>query len=94
MCAQFVGSESIYKDLTSSFREILSTEGIKGLLAGVTPRLIGEVLFLVISSSVAFAVSRFFQPSWITGFFFFSVLVLVSPHLILPLRCCVNTYGC
>ncbi|XP_065582995.1 mitochondrial carrier homolog 2-like isoform X2 [Artemia franciscana] len=59
MCGQFVGREKLYKGILPSVREIFSREGIQGFFAGMTPRLIGEVLALVISGSAAFAVNQF-----------------------------------
>ena len=48
-----------FRGILPSVREIFSREGIQGFFAGMTPRLIGEVLALVISGSAAFAVNQF-----------------------------------
>ncbi|KAK2718337.1 hypothetical protein QYM36_005596 [Artemia franciscana] len=81
MCAQFVGRESLYTGIRSSFRDIFLREGIQGLFAGITPRLIGEALVVVISGPLATAINRsnqFVEPRWIRRFASFSFRVKFS----------------
>ncbi|XP_071442970.1 mitochondrial carrier homolog 2-like [Hetaerina americana] len=57
--AQFVGGETLYSGLFASFREIYREGGILGYFSGVLPRLIGELLALVISSTATFAINTY-----------------------------------
>ena len=56
-------------------------EGIQGLFAGITLRLIGEVLVVVISGPLATAINlsnQFVEPRWIRRFVSFSFRVKFS----------------
>ena len=70
-----------FRGIRSSFRDIFLREGIQGLFAGITPRLIGEVLVVVISGPLATAINRsnqFVEPRWIRRFASFSFRVKFS----------------
>ncbi|XP_065576545.1 mitochondrial carrier homolog 2-like [Artemia franciscana] len=101
MCAQFVGRESLYTwcgdrlysgedwGIRSSFRDIFLREGIQGLFAGITPRLIGEALVVVISGPLATAINRsnqFVEPRWIRRFASFSFRAVVKGAFLHPFR--------
>ncbi|XP_046389493.1 mitochondrial carrier homolog 2-like [Ischnura elegans] len=57
--AQFVGGETLYSGLFSSFRELYREGGVLGFFCGLIPRLIGELLCLVISSTATFAINTY-----------------------------------
>ncbi|XP_063239461.1 mitochondrial carrier homolog 2-like [Bacillus rossius redtenbacheri] len=49
--AQFVGGEKIYVGIFASIGEIYREEGIMGFFKGLVPRLLGELIALIISST-------------------------------------------
>ncbi|EFX71520.1 hypothetical protein DAPPUDRAFT_201699 [Daphnia pulex] len=57
--AQFVGEEQKYTGVFASAKEIYHESGIAGFFQGVTPRIIGELLALVLASSASFTVSTY-----------------------------------
>lgn len=59
MMVQFVGKETIYSGLRTSIREIYNNEGIAGFFSGVIPRLIGEILSLLLFRGACFLVSKY-----------------------------------
>ncbi|XP_053971517.1 mitochondrial carrier homolog 2-like [Hylaeus volcanicus] len=59
MIAQFVGKETKYNGLFTSFVEVYRENGIMGYYAGLVPRLIGNAIVLVIVSSSTYAVDKY-----------------------------------
>lgn len=57
--AQFIGEEQKYTGVFASAKEIYHESGVAGFFQGVTPRLLGELLALVLASSVSFSVSTY-----------------------------------
>lgn len=65
MMAQFIGRESFYKSIFGSFAEIYSTEGITGFFAGLVPKLLGDVVCLVLTSSVVYLLNKYIVKDYI-----------------------------
>ncbi|CAH3166337.1 unnamed protein product [Pocillopora meandrina] len=59
MMVQFVGQETIYSGLCASVKEIYSNEGLGGFFSGIIPRLVGEVLSLLLYRGACFLVSKY-----------------------------------
>nr|XP_058969558.1 mitochondrial carrier homolog 2-like isoform X4 [Pocillopora verrucosa] len=59
MMVQFVGQETIYSGLCASVKEIYNNEGLGGFFSGIIPRLVGEVLSLLLYRGVCFLVSKY-----------------------------------
>ncbi|KAG8226498.1 hypothetical protein J437_LFUL007380 [Ladona fulva] len=57
--AQFVGGETIYSGLFGSIQALYRESGITGFFSGVVPRLIGELLALIIGSTATFALNTY-----------------------------------
>lgn len=57
--AQFVGGETLYSGIFASIREMYKESGVMGFFSGVVPRLMGELLALVISSTATFAINTY-----------------------------------
>jgi len=53
--AQFVGREIEYSSIWKALVEIYNNDGILGFFKGLFPRLIGDVIYVVISATVIFA---------------------------------------
>ncbi|CAH3021125.1 unnamed protein product [Porites evermanni] len=67
MMVQFVGKETIYSGLRTSIREIYNNEGIAGFFSGIIPRLIGEILSLLLFRGACFLVSKYAIDSEISS---------------------------
>ncbi|KFB48806.1 AGAP006963-PA-like protein [Anopheles sinensis] len=50
--AQFVGREQLYNGLWQSVTEIWKTDGIAGFFSGIVPRLIEELGYLAMTSTI------------------------------------------
>jgi carrier protein len=59
-CAQFIGRETIYSNVSTACKDIMQTGGIGGFYVGFVPRLTGEVCILWASHSLIFCVKGFF----------------------------------
>ncbi|KAJ9574673.1 hypothetical protein L9F63_008205, partial [Diploptera punctata] len=59
MMAQFVGGEKRYLGLFSSIREIYNENGLPGFFSGLVPRVLGEVISLIMASSLTYTVNRY-----------------------------------
>lgn len=59
MMAQFVGRETKYTGLVASAREIYDESGLSGFFRGLTPRLSGEMLCILLASSVGYVVNTY-----------------------------------
>ena len=57
--AQFVGQESKYSGLFGSAMEIYNESGISGFFRGLVPRLSGELLSILIASTLGFTVNTY-----------------------------------
>lgn len=57
--AQFVGRETKYNGLVDSISEIYHQHGPLGFFTGLVPRLIGDILFVVLGSTVTFALNSY-----------------------------------
>jgi len=56
---QFVGRETTYKTLAQSIKYIYNKDGIAGFFTGLVPRLIGDILFIGISSSLIYLATSY-----------------------------------
>lgn len=61
--AQFVGGEKYYSGLFTAIGEIYGTEGVRGFFAGLTPRLIGEILQIWACNLIIGTVNRYLIPT-------------------------------
>nr|CAI5820149.1 unnamed protein product [Callosobruchus analis] len=59
MMAQFVGRETKYNGIFSSIKEIYHQNGVLGFFSGLIPRLLGDILSLLLASSLTYAVSHY-----------------------------------
>lgn len=59
MMAQFVGRETVYTSNMGSLADIWTNEGIGGLFAGLLPKLLYDVGFLVINGFLVFFLNKF-----------------------------------
>ncbi|XP_030752866.1 mitochondrial carrier homolog 2-like [Sitophilus oryzae] len=59
MMAQFVGREAKYTGIFSSVKEIYNQNGILGFFSGLVPRLLGDILALLLASSLTYALNRY-----------------------------------
>ncbi|XP_060519582.1 mitochondrial carrier homolog 2-like [Cylas formicarius] len=60
MMAQFVGKETKYCGLFTSIREIYHDNGILGFFSGLVPRMLGDVLALILAGSLTYTINRYF----------------------------------
>ncbi|XP_060555411.1 mitochondrial carrier homolog 2-like isoform X2 [Ruditapes philippinarum] len=61
--AQFVGGEKIYCGLFPAIGEIYHSDGIKGFFAGLTPRLLGEIIQIWASNLIIGALNKYVIPT-------------------------------
>lgn len=59
MMAQFVGRETKYDGIFSSITEIYNQNGILGFFAGLIPRIVGDVLFILLASSLTYMINSY-----------------------------------
>lgn len=59
MMAQFVGNETRYMGLFSSIGEVYKENGILGFFSGLVPRVLGDIIFILLASSLTFAVNSY-----------------------------------
>ncbi|XP_030375502.1 mitochondrial carrier homolog 2 [Scaptodrosophila lebanonensis] len=59
MMAQFVGRETLYTSIIGSISEIWKTEGILGFFAGLIPKLLCDVVCLVLTSSTVYILNKY-----------------------------------
>jgi len=59
MMAQFVGDEAKYNGLFSSIAEIYKQNGISGFFSGLVPRVLGDIIFVLLASTLTFAVNSY-----------------------------------
>ena len=57
MMAQFVGRETQYPDILGSAVHIFTEQGLVGLYQGLVPRLTGELMYIIVSSTLIFTVN-------------------------------------
>lgn len=64
--AQFVGQEQKYTGVFASANEIYQESGMSGFFKGIVPRLAGELLALVVASSVSYTINTYIigSPSY------------------------------
>lgn len=58
MMAQFVGKETKYTSIFGSLATIVREEGVLGLFSGVIPRLLADILCLVLASTTTYLVHK------------------------------------
>lgn len=86
--AQFIGQEQKYTGVFASAKEIYQESGVAGYFQGVVPRLVGEILALVLASSVSFTVSTYvlgdprYKPTIKTVAGFFSTSLTYPFHVV------------
>ncbi|EDW83599.1 uncharacterized protein Dwil_GK13597 [Drosophila willistoni] len=59
MMAQFVGRERLYTSIIDSIVEIWKTEGVLGFFAGLVPKLLCDVVCVVLSSSTIYMLNKY-----------------------------------
>lgn len=59
MMAQFIGRESLYKSILGSIGEIYKTEGFLGFFSGLVPKILCDVVCLVLTSSTVFLLNKY-----------------------------------
>ncbi|KAG5873024.1 hypothetical protein JTB14_012624 [Gonioctena quinquepunctata] len=59
MMAQFVGRETRYTGIFGSIREVYQQNGVLGFFSGLVPRLLGDILSLLLASSLTFAINYY-----------------------------------
>ncbi|CAH3166310.1 unnamed protein product, partial [Pocillopora meandrina] len=52
-------NKSVFSGLCASVKEIYSNEGLGGFFSGIIPRLVGEVLSLLLYRGACFLVSKY-----------------------------------
>ncbi|KAM7541756.1 hypothetical protein Aperf_G00000018807 [Anoplocephala perfoliata] len=60
--AQLIGKETLYSGILQAFIEINANEGLPGLLAGLIPRLLGEVITVWLTAGMAYVVNQYLCP--------------------------------
>lgn len=59
MMAQFVGRETKYSGLLNSVSEIYKENGVLGFFSGLVPKLLGDILSVLIANSLAYLLSTY-----------------------------------
>lgn len=59
MMSQFIGKEKFYTSIVASIMEIYRNEGIRGFFSGIIPKLIGDLLCLIVASSTVYVVNKY-----------------------------------
>lgn len=59
MMAQFVGGEEKYSGLFASIAEVYRENGIQGFFSGLVPRLLGDVLSVLLANTLAYVVNTY-----------------------------------
>ncbi|KAK9709780.1 Mitochondrial carrier protein [Popillia japonica] len=59
MMAQFVGHETKYSGLFNSVVEVYKQNGILGFFSGLVPRVIGDIIFLLLASTATYAINTY-----------------------------------
>uniref|UniRef100_A0A6P7H1S6 Mitochondrial carrier homolog 2-like isoform X1 n=1 Tax=Diabrotica virgifera virgifera TaxID=50390 RepID=A0A6P7H1S6_DIAVI len=59
MMAQFIGRESKYMGILSSLREVYRENGLVGFFSGLVPRLVGDIISLLLVSSLTYAINNY-----------------------------------
>lgn len=59
MMAQFVGGETKYNGLFGSIGEIYRENGVLGFFSGLIPRVLGDLLSIILANSLAFALNTY-----------------------------------
>ncbi|XP_066255989.1 mitochondrial carrier homolog 2-like [Euwallacea similis] len=59
MMAQFVGKETKYMGIFGSVKEIYRQNGILGFFSGLVPRLLGDVLSLLLAGGLTYTINRY-----------------------------------
>ncbi|XP_043248440.1 mitochondrial carrier homolog 2-like [Colletes gigas] len=101
MLAQFVGRETKYNGLFTSFVEVYRENGVMGYFAGLVPRLIGNTIVLVMVSSSTYVVKKYMPAPTtdielkpiICSFIKFLVTTITYPFLVVSHCMAVNNCG-
>ncbi|XP_076622584.1 mitochondrial carrier homolog 2 [Colletes latitarsis] len=101
MLAQFVGRETKYNGIFTSFVEVYRENGVMGYFAGIVPRLIGNTIVLVMISSSTYAVKKYMPASTIDiefkpiicSIIQFIVATITYPFLVVSHCMAVNNCG-
>ncbi|CAH1101174.1 unnamed protein product [Psylliodes chrysocephalus] len=59
MMAQFIGRETKYNGIFGSVKEIYRENGMLGFFSGLIPRLLGDILSLLLASSLTYAINTY-----------------------------------
>lgn len=60
MMAQFIGREKLYNSIVGSILEIYRNDGIQGFFAGIAPKLISDLMCLVLTSTTVYMINKYF----------------------------------
>nr|XP_058959049.1 mitochondrial carrier homolog 2-like isoform X1 [Pocillopora verrucosa] len=103
MMVQFVGQETIYSGLRASVKEIYNNEGLAGFFSGIIPRLVGEVLSLLLYRGACFLISKYAIDSEVSrrkevqvytnGLFQYAAGVATHPFVLVSHMMIVNNVG-
>lgn len=59
MMAQFVGKETKYVGLFGSIKEIYHQNGVLGFFSGLIPRVLGDILSVLLAGGLTYAINRY-----------------------------------
>lgn len=59
MMAQFVGRETKYISIFGSIKEIYKQDGLLGFFRGLIPRILGDILSLLLAGSLTYVINRY-----------------------------------
>ncbi|XP_017773643.1 PREDICTED: mitochondrial carrier homolog 2-like [Nicrophorus vespilloides] len=59
MMAQFVGNETKYNGLFGSIHEVYKQNGVMGFFSGLVPRVIGDLIFVLLASTLTYALNSY-----------------------------------
>ncbi|KAF7273173.1 hypothetical protein GWI33_014095 [Rhynchophorus ferrugineus] len=90
MMAQFVGRETKYTGFLSSIKEIYHQNGILGFFSGLVPRLLGDVLALILAGSLTYAVNRYFDHEKELRIYTAATMNFISTAIMYPFQVVSN----
>ena len=94
MMAQFVGRETQYPDILGSAVHIFTEQGLVGLYQGLVPRLTGELMYIIVSSTLIFTVNTLLTKDAILRLLFAGGSHYVPRKCHVPVSCNLNLHGC
>lgn len=86
MMAQFVGKETLYDSFIGSIVEIYKDNGVLGFFSGITPKLLFDVLCLVLSSSTVYVLNKYLIKDKVARQYNTSITQFVFSSVLYPLQ--------